>query len=392
MVQEQGQVQGQGQGGAQYMRTINFSINVPGIEGKLAINTKSYDAMHRERSNKDLALLAKAGRHLSPLNSKLCIEYAREVLGGPQYAPSLQVYAAFAGVFKEGWIPNNYYGTYVVPTRNGAYGNISARRGLAFPLLQSDALPDRLYLINGRFFDRDMNPVPEGMVAELVFRSEAKAVFKLDSSQKGRGVHILQRSDFSTDKLFSLGEGVLQQFVQQHDILRQLSPDAVATLRLTTVADPSGLPVLKAAFLRMGRAGDKHVGFDNEIEVAIDIHSGGFHDFAYMSNWEPCTHHPDTGYTFRNQILPGYPESVALVLELHRKLCYVQNIGWDIAINTEGKPVLMEWNGGHNDIVFSEATTGPCFKGLGWEHIHKTHPHLNRSPRSRIAKLFHRKP
>lgn len=79
------------------MRTINFSINVPGIEGRLAINAKSYDAMHREYSNEGLALLAKAGRQLSPLNRKLCIEYSRDVLGGPQYAPGLQVYAAFAG-------------------------------------------------------------------------------------------------------------------------------------------------------------------------------------------------------------------------------------------------------------------------------------------------------
>lgn len=213
-------------------------------------------------------------------------------------------------------------------------------------------------------------------------------VFKLDSSQQGKGVHIVQRSDFSTDKLLSLGEGVLQQFIQQHEVFRQLSPEAVATLRLTTVMDPSGQPVLRAAFLRMGRAGNNHIVTDAEIDVAIDIHSGAFHDCAYTSNWEPCTHHPDTGHAFRNQILPGFSESVALVLKLHGKLSYVQNIGWDIAINAEGKPVLMEWNGGHNDIVFSEATTGPCFRGLGWEHIHRTHPHLNRSPPSRIAKLL----
>lgn len=370
------------------MRTINFSINVPGIEGRLAINAKSYDAMHREYSNEGLALLAKAGRQLSPLNRKLCIEYSRDVLGGPQYAPGLQVYAAFAGVFKEGWIPNNYYGTYVVPTRNGAYGKISARRGLAFPLLQSDGLPDRIYLINGRFFDRYMNSVPDGMVADIAFKDDAKVVFKLDSSQQGKGVHILQRSDFSTDKLLSLGDGVLQQFIQQHEIFRQFSPEAVATLRLTTVMDPSGPPVLRAAFLRMGRAGNNHIVTDTEIDVAIDIYSGAFHDCAYTSNWEPCTHHPDTGHPFRNQILPGFSESVALVLKLHGKLSCVQNIGWDIAINTEGKPVLLEWNGGHNDIVFSEATTGPCFRGLGWEHIHRTHPHLNRSPPSRITKLL----
>lgn len=32
-----------------------------------------------------------------------------------------------------------------------------------------------------------------------------------------------------------------------------------------------------------------------------------------------------------------------------------------------GNVGLMEWNAGHNDIKFSEATQGPCFHDLGWE-------------------------
>jgi hypothetical protein len=29
---------------------------------------------------------------------------------------------------------------------------------------------------------------------------------------------------------------------------------------------------------------------------------------------------------------------------------------------------IVEWNG-HTDIKFSEAATGPCFLGLGWERL-----------------------
>jgi hypothetical protein len=37
------------------------------------------------------------------------------------------------------------------------------------------------------------------------------------------------------------------------------------------------------------------------------------------------------------------------------------------AVSTHAR---IEWNGGHCDIKFSEATTGPCFTGLNWSRFH----------------------
>ena len=57
--------------------------------------------------------------------------YAQEVLGWKGYAPWLQVYSAVAGEFREGWLPDNYYGWVVAPRLQGAYGQSSALRRLA---------------------------------------------------------------------------------------------------------------------------------------------------------------------------------------------------------------------------------------------------------------------
>ena len=46
---------------------------------------------------------------------------------------------------------------------------------------------------------------------------------------------------------------------------------------------------------------------------------------------------------------------------------YVRAIGWDVSVDKNDDVHVMEWNGNHNDIKFSEATVGPCFLGLGWE-------------------------
>ena len=46
-------------------------------------------------------------------------------------------------------------------------------------------------------------------------------------------------------------------------------------------------------------------------------------------------------------------------------------IGWDMIIDTNNEIQIMEWNGSHNDIKFSEATQGPCFSNLGWDKLWK---------------------
>src|SRR5690348_5528889 len=46
---------------------------------------------------------------------KLANAYSRDVFGSIKYAPWLRVYAAISGGFKEGWIPDNYYGIVVDP-------------------------------------------------------------------------------------------------------------------------------------------------------------------------------------------------------------------------------------------------------------------------------------
>ena len=58
-------------------------------------------------------------------------------------------------------------------------------------------------------------------------------------------------------------------------------------------------------------------------------------------------------------------------MELHRSIPFVRSIGWDLIIDINDTVKVMEWNGYHNDIKFSEATQGPCFSDLGWEKLWK---------------------
>ena len=61
---------------------------------------------------------------------KLSNEYACDIFGWIGFSPWLYVYSALAQTFKEGWIPDNYYGKIVVPALKGDYGKIADLKSL----------------------------------------------------------------------------------------------------------------------------------------------------------------------------------------------------------------------------------------------------------------------
>ncbi len=92
---------------------------------------------------------------------------------------------------------------------------------------------------------------------------------------------------------------------------------------------------------------------------------------GYLTSWDACEEHPDSRKAFGQVLVPNFSECAELVVGLHARMPFVQSIGWDLAIGADESIYILEWNGGHNDIKFSEATQGPCFADLGWEHLWK---------------------
>lgn len=143
----------------------------------------------------------------------------------------------------------------------------------------------------------------------------------------------------------------------------------MATLRITTAKDPTGIVKSRAAYLRVGRRNTAWVQSDNSVRIAIIDREGKLDEFGYTETWRRCDRHPDTSFSFRGHWVPEFKSALTVCEELHRKVPHLAIIGWDIAINNQGLVELMEWNGGHCDIKFSEAATGPCFLGLNWESL-----------------------
>ncbi|MEP2281015.1 sugar-transfer associated ATP-grasp domain-containing protein [Maribacter sp.] len=294
-------------------------------------------------------------------------QYAQETLGWKGYAPWLLVYTAVCGEFKEGWIPDNYYRTIITPNIQGEYGKISFLKPLTNQLFQPISILDIAYFINNNWFNHKYQKLTPQQVKKLIEKQPTnKIIFKADNSFQGKGVKALKTENLNLKTLEIIGNGTLQLFIEQHDFFNQFQLNSTATIRLTTVINKTGTSSLRSSYLRIGRNGETHITSKTHIRIPIDIIDGTLNEVGYLPNWQTISSHPDSNIEFKDKIIPNFKICAAEVKKLHLKLPMVQCIGWDLIIDKHSKVVLMEWNGYGNDIKFSEATQGPCFKDLEW--------------------------
>lgn len=296
--------------------------------------------------------------------------YATEVLGSPRFAPWLRVYTAWAGEFREGWIPDNYFGRVVLPAVQGPARTLSSFRTLARRLIaQEDLLPDQLYRVRGQWLDLDGRPLDPAEVEEVAFEHGPRVVVKNDASTQGRGVRVVERG---RDDLLRLeGDFVVQRWITQPEWMARFNAESLATIRIMTLK-PTGEPAAWCGGnLRFGVTGSEVLKSAEAIRIAMMDSQGTLDECGALPDWTRVTRHPQSGLEWKGLEVPGFPEVRDTCARLHDALPHLTLIGWDVALDREGTYHVLEWNSIHPGIVYIEANTGPQFVGLGWEELWK---------------------
>lgn len=306
------------------------------------------------------------GKTLTPALKRKADEYARDVLGGAEYAPWLYVYATMQGVFREGWMPDNYYHLVVVPRISKGLAAATDKKSFSDIVLDTEALPDIAYYIDGVFYDRQFNVIDRAKLREIA-RPFGKAFVKLDNSGKGAAIAVVKADDLLTHKFSE--DCAIQRPIRQHPLFEQMVAGPVATLRITTAKSPDGTISRRGARLRMGRPKSQWVQSNEQMQVPVRDADGTLDDVCYGPDWRAWDKHPDTGFVFKGVRVPQFEKAVRFCLDLHRRVPHVPTVGWDIAINDKEDVELIEWNGGHCGVKFCEAISGPHFTDMGWERF-----------------------
>jgi hypothetical protein len=300
----------------------------------------------------------------------MCDDYARDILGDERHAYWLRVYSALNKEFREGWIPDTYFGMIVVPRTKGKAGQTIGRNCLGRNFFSEECSPNLGAIINGVLIDATGQMLS---VADAVRRWSAKSdrlVIKRDGSNQGRDVEVLDSDMLLTRPDLLRSDAVLQRYINQHPSLVEFH-DSVATLRLTTVVNTSGEVELRAAYLRFGVASDSIVRSASQVRCVVSLLSGALSDRGFLPDWSSTAVHPSSGRAFGGYVVPSFGDATHLVRELHTRVPFLGSLGWDVSIDRDGRVWVLEVNTMHHDIKFSEATTGPCFQGLNWESLWK---------------------
>jgi len=328
-----------------------------------------YHRFHRAKAASALRQLDPDARLLTPKLRRQADDYAQTILGSRTFAPWLYVYSVIHHKFREGWIPDNYYGNVVAPNINKCVIDISPSKTMSQKIFKSKYIPDIAYKLRDQFFDADFEYLTATKLSNMLFSNSDFVYFKSDNASQGQGVWRIHQKDFGEAMAARLPSGVFQKPVHQNPFFDQFDRSSTATVRVTTVMETAGRARARAAYLRLGSGRDTVVKALSSVRVAWDLLSGRLQPIGYQADWTPVSAHPASKTPFEDQVVPDIERLQQTCEQLHQCVPHAGCIGWDTCLDRDGEVHVFEWNAQHNDIKFSEATMGPCFTDLGWEKL-----------------------
>lgn len=167
--------------------------------------------------------------------------------------------------------------------------------------------------------------------------------------------------EFLTDK--SRSDYIVQKILVQHDELNKVHQNSINTIRICSLLLEDGIHILSSV-LRMG-VDESRVDNATAGGITCGINTDGTlqkYAYAYYSG-EKYTCHPQ-GYVFEGKKVPSYDKAVELVKSAHPVIGNFRLVSWDIAIDKNGEPVLIEANMRKGGINFHQFSNGAIFGEL----------------------------
>lgn len=270
------------------------------------------------------------------------------------------------GVYSKEYIPKGFYTVDLLPKANKvSYRNAYADKNMIDVLLPKVKHPHTvLKRINGYYYFEGLPVSKEDAIDKC--SNLRGCIIKPSLEYSGKGVCGLDVSDGITS-IDGLSLGALfdrygnnfqiQRKLKQHPQMDLLNPSSVNTIRFFTFR--SGMEVLLIyAVVRIGRMGQV---IDNQCAggMSVRVEDGGrLGKYAYGGYSENKILKTDIGTLLDGFVIPSYDKALETVKELHFQLPFFDLIGWDVAIDEEGDPVIIEWN---VNTGLSQSAFGPGF-------------------------------
>jgi len=302
-----------------------------------------------------------------PFVTDRLIKRAREEsdarFGDPGHWHWLALYAELREEYVEGWLPMDIYTYRLIPYLNPrrlAY--ISTYKSFDHRVIGSFASEPVAVVIQGSFYNSKGDRLTPQQFLNILKEYADAVVVKEDAAASGKGIRFMHSADLGPDDFHPAKSYLLQPLFRQHRALDELYSQCVNTIRISTYLDPHGEVSVKHKLLRVGHSGNRIV---NSGEQDIDLYLNGdgrvVGDAIDGIGRKREGTHPDSGYLYRELKVPSMKKALSACRDAHEKFPYLRFIAWDLYIDQEGAPRMIEWNAVNPGIWVHEARLGPLW-------------------------------
>lgn len=277
-------------------------------------------------------------------------------------------YSSRNGIYDVRYIPDDLYYTIIDQHFNNRKYGWGVNDKNYYKLWFKDVKqPETLVRkINNILYNDDYEIISEEQAIEKCFEYEELIIKPSVETGGSKGIVFWHKSQ-GIEKLKYLikhtnSNLVIQKMIIQHKNLNDIHSTSVNTIRTISLLLKGEVHILSSV-LRMGIDGSK---VDNASAGGITCgikESGQLKDVAYSAHGIKYEKHPQ-GYIFSECVIPSYDKVLKMIKKQHVKMAHFRLISWDIAIDKDGEPILIEANLRNGQCDFHQFNNGPLFGDL----------------------------
>lgn len=264
------------------------------------------------------------------------------------------------------YIPNDMWYKNILPH----YNNILLRKAYVDKNFQDTLFPkvNRPVsvgkFIDGVYYDNKNNMISIDKLAEICKAYTNLIIKPAIDSGSGRGIKFLDYNIMSEETIYNIIKSfdvdfIIQEVASQHNDLKKLNETSLNTIRVLSFFHDNKVIILSTV-IRIGGPNNKvdNIGAGG-IQCGIDS-NGYLFNKASNSKRQWVDRLPN-GIKFSDVKIPSYDKIIDLVKKEHRKLPHFRIIGWDIGVDNNETPILIEFN---IHPAQNQMTCGPTFGSL----------------------------
>jgi len=273
--------------------------------------------------------------------------YCKKSFGSSRYWPWIVLYTEIRGEYKEGWVPDDFYKNVLADKLNRPSSPLlSGLKSFDHRLFPGFAVKPLFVKIEKNYFNAEGSVLNMAELSDIIRSHSGELVVKRDLGPSGSAVTFIDASIFDISvHLPGRYSYVIQPAVEQHPAIAAVYDKSVNTLRVVTLIKPGGSIGVLVVFMRFGVNGSR---LDNVMTggrfVAFNedgTSKGRAYDRFGLYRGEA---HPDTGFQLSGLKVPSYGQAIQQCIHSHALYPYNRLIAWDVYINSDEEPRLIEWN------------------------------------------------